>query len=52
VTRRDVLATFAGGEVPPGWEKGGDDASWDDVNFTESKNKKIHAVDSTVTNGQ
>jgi hypothetical protein len=36
--------------VAPGRGKGGDDASWADVNLTEPKIKKIHAVDSTATN--
>jgi hypothetical protein len=40
-----------GGEPEPRKGKGGDDACWDDVNFTGSKIKKIHAVDSTGTNG-
>jgi hypothetical protein len=28
------------GEISPGREKGGDDASWADVNLTEPKNKE------------
>jgi hypothetical protein len=37
--------------VAPGREKGGDDASWADVDLIGPKMKKIHAVDSAATNG-
>jgi hypothetical protein len=32
--------------------KGGDDASWTDVNFTRLKIKKIHTIDLAATNTQ
>jgi hypothetical protein len=41
VTRRGGVTTSVGGEVAPGKGKGGDDASWVDVNLTGPKNKKI-----------
>jgi hypothetical protein len=50
VTRRGGVTTSTGGEAAPGREKGGDDVSWADVNRTELKIKKIHAVDSASTN--
>jgi hypothetical protein len=40
VTRRDNVTTSVGGEVTPVRGKGGDDASWDDINLTEPKNKE------------
>jgi hypothetical protein len=40
VTQRDGMAMSAGGEVPPGRGKGGDDASWADANLTGPKNKE------------
>jgi hypothetical protein len=40
------------GDATPGREKEGDGASWDDINFTGLKNKKIHAVDSVATSGR
>jgi hypothetical protein len=42
----------AGGEVTPKKGKRGDNASWADANFTGPKIKKIHGVDSVVTNGR
>jgi hypothetical protein len=42
----------AGGEATPGRGKGGDDTSWTDTNFTGPKIKKIHSVDSAITNEQ
>jgi hypothetical protein len=45
--------TSVEGEATLGRRKGGDDASWADANFSGPKNKKkIHAVDSAVTNGR
>jgi hypothetical protein len=32
--------------------RGGDDGSWVDTNLTKPKNKKIHEVNSTITNRQ
>jgi hypothetical protein len=49
VTRRGDVAISVGGEASPERRKGGDDASWVDVNFTVPKNKKIHTVDSAAT---
>jgi hypothetical protein len=43
---------LVGGEATPGRGKGEDDVSWADVNFTGPKIKKIHMVNSAVTNGQ
>jgi hypothetical protein len=40
VTQRGGMATSAGGEAAPGTRKGGDNASWDDVNLTWPKNKE------------
>jgi hypothetical protein len=40
VTRRGGVTTSAGGEAAPGRGKGGDNASWADVNLTRQKNKK------------
>jgi hypothetical protein len=37
VTRRDGVVTSAGGETTPGRGKGGNNASWTDVNLTEPK---------------
>jgi hypothetical protein len=34
------VAMSTSGEVAPGREKGGDDASWFDVNLTEPKNEE------------
>jgi hypothetical protein len=45
-----AVTTSARGEAVPGRGKGGDDASWADVNLTGPK--KIHMVDSVDTNGQ
>jgi hypothetical protein len=42
------MTTSVGGKTVPGREKGGDDASWTDVNFTGPK--KIHTIDSATTN--
>jgi hypothetical protein len=39
VTRRSSVTTSAGGEAAPERGKGGDNASWADVNLTGSKNK-------------
>jgi hypothetical protein len=39
-----------GGEVAPKKGKREDDASWADANFTGPKIKKIHVVNSVVTN--
>jgi hypothetical protein len=36
---------LAGGEVASRRGKGGDDASWADVNFTGLKNRKKYTVD-------
>jgi hypothetical protein len=51
MTRRDGVTTSTGGEATPERGKEGDDASWADTSLTVSKMKKIHAVDSTITNG-
>jgi hypothetical protein len=40
VTKRDGMATLAGGETPLGEGEGGDDVSWVDMNFTGPKNKE------------
>jgi hypothetical protein len=40
VTRRNGMATSAGGEVTPMMGKEGDDASWADMNLTGPKNKE------------
>jgi hypothetical protein len=40
VTQRNGVVTSVGGEVTSGRGKGGDNASWTDVNLTGSKNKK------------
>jgi hypothetical protein len=46
------LATSVGGRAPPARGKRGDDVSWSGVNLIRSENeKKIHAIDSTTTNG-
>jgi hypothetical protein len=52
MTRCGGVAMSTGGEVAPGREKGGDDASWIDVNLIEPKMKKIHVIDSAASNGQ
>jgi hypothetical protein len=41
VTRCDDVGMSAGGEAALGMGKGGDDASWANVNLTGPKNKKI-----------
>jgi hypothetical protein len=48
----DGVAMLAVGEAAMGRKKGGDDASWVDANLTSQKIKKIHMVDSPVTNGR
>jgi hypothetical protein len=40
VTRRSGVTTSVEGEAAPERKKGGDDASWADVNLTEPKNKE------------
>jgi hypothetical protein len=50
VTRRGAMVTSAGGEAASEMKKGGDDASWTDVNLTYQKMKKIHAIDLVATN--
>jgi hypothetical protein len=40
MTWRGSVTMLAVGEAVPGGENKGDDASWDDVNFTGPKNKK------------
>jgi hypothetical protein len=52
VTRFGGVVMSTGEEATPGREKGGDDTSWADTNFTGPKIKKIHAVDSFATNGR
>jgi hypothetical protein len=52
MTRRGSVTTLAGKEATPGRRKGGDDASWADVNLTSQKMKKIHAIVSAGTNGR
>jgi hypothetical protein len=42
------VSTLAGGEAAPGREKGGDNASWANVDLTRLK--KMHVVDSIATN--
>jgi hypothetical protein len=52
VTRCGGVTTSAGAKAAPRREKRGKDASWTDVNLTESKNeKKNHTVDLADTNG-
>jgi hypothetical protein len=51
VTRCDDVRMSAGGEAALGMGKGGDDASWANVNLTGPKNKKNNTVDSAATNG-
>jgi hypothetical protein len=46
------VTTSAGGEAILGREKGGENISWADANFTGQKIKKIYVVDSTATNGR
>jgi hypothetical protein len=48
VTRCGGVSTSIGGEAASRRRKGGEDVSWADVG---QKIKKIHAVNSTVTNG-
>jgi hypothetical protein len=48
MTWRGGVVTSVGGEAIPRRKKGGNDAGWADVNLTEPKMKKIHAVDSIV----
>jgi hypothetical protein len=50
VTRYDEMITSVRGDALPGRGKGGDDASWVGANFTRSKIKKIHAIESSATN--
>jgi hypothetical protein len=52
VTWRGGVATLAIGEAAPERGKGGDDASWTDVNLIRPKMKKICVVDSTAINRQ
>jgi hypothetical protein len=52
VTRHGGVMMLVGGEAAPGREKGGDDVSWTDANFTGPEIKKIHMVNSAVTNGR
>jgi hypothetical protein len=52
VIRYGGVAMWIGGEPASGREKGGDNASWTDANLTESKMKKIHAVDLAASNVQ
>jgi hypothetical protein len=40
MTRCDGVTTLARGEVPPWRGKGGEDASWADMNLTGPKNEK------------
>jgi hypothetical protein len=40
VTRRGGVVTLTGGEAAPLREKGGDDASWVDVNLTRPKSEE------------
>jgi hypothetical protein len=44
--------TSTRGEAALGRKKGGDDASWVDVNLTRPKMKKMHVVDLAVSNGR
>jgi hypothetical protein len=44
------VVTSAEGEAAAGRRKGGDNASWPDMNFTGLKMKKIHAIDLAATN--
>jgi hypothetical protein len=44
------MATSAGGEAALEREKGGDDASWADVNLIGPKIEKNHTIDSAVIN--
>jgi hypothetical protein len=44
------VALSAGEEVALGREKGGDDASWVDVNLNGLKIIKIHTIDLAATN--
>jgi hypothetical protein len=51
MTRCGGMATLVGREATSGTEKGGDDVTWTDANFTGLKNeKKIYAVNSAITN--
>jgi hypothetical protein len=52
VTRHSGVTMSTRGEMALRRGKGGDDASWADVNLTRLKMKKIYAVDSTGTNGR
>jgi hypothetical protein len=49
MTRRGSV-TSAEGKAALGREDGGDDVGWANANLTGSKMKKIHTVDSAVTN--
>jgi hypothetical protein len=40
IGRKRGMATSTGGKAAPGREKRGDDASWDDTNFTGPKNEE------------
>jgi hypothetical protein len=46
------MAMSAGREAASGMEKGGDDASWANVDLNGPKMKKTHAVDSATINGR
>jgi hypothetical protein len=50
VTLRNDVTISAGGEAASGREKGRDDISWADMNFTGPKMKKIHAVNLAAIN--
>jgi hypothetical protein len=52
VTRRGNVTTSVGGEGAAGREKGGDGASWADVNINELKNKENPHGRFSCTNGQ
>jgi hypothetical protein len=52
VTRRGGVLISVRGEAAPRRRKRGDDDNWDDVNLIGREIKKIHAVDSTDTNGR